>query len=1002
MTHTGLPLRSTLALMAMALAPAALAADLDVVLTPMAPPLSNGVTHATASSVSFDVTNSKAGTQIRRLDFALPAGYTGNGGVGPAGWVAVPVTTGTLSRIRFQVTSCSQAGLAANSTATFKLNATPPTTTALPGDTTDSLGSVTPSDPCGGPGGWTVPAQDSVTFPRRVLAISAAASVTSGTSPLTTSITFTVANKASVAKSGVSIQTPAVTASTGGTFTTSGCTSKQLNLAARGGTGDTATVTCTYQFSAPSKAGVEFTVASTASGSSATSTGATSPPIQVGPFVATFAFDTLKAGPGGRVVATLTVKNNSTATVFIALPTYDALTLRNLTRASGTANPPATTKFRSGWTLPFKYYFTVSTSASAIYSVSGQAQAFVTAGGASAGNTNTATTPAGTVSAPPIGITPAALVKARRAGTYPFTLTLTNPFPGNITAVRIVNPQNATWLKLADAGGSDLTAGTTKTSGTTDTLTYTGTVPSSSSATLKFRFTDIPAPAATTTYRFQVSVTAAGLSAQSYDLFVVDAVPPADVGSFAVLSTSGGQQLTWINSTRADAPHDGVVVFRTSAPTAPPVPADGSDYVGDPTAFYADSAQSAAQSYPDHAVGTFNYRICNRDPNLIYSSCNSGFWNNSGWLDSVVAPTGGWSHALGGQMLLLPGLIPGGRLGVVSNAPDVTLLDVATGAKAFPSVALSALPSTYSPILKLPSGMRLLFAADQYGGVTAVDVDTGAIAWSVSKPGEAFLAGVGGVEWQYAAPAFQSAYSGDVLFVGSAAGNLFALDAATGKTLWTVALGASMRAGLFYDSTWNHLVIPTDGGGIAALDLTGSTELGVPPTWAAGWINPGGSYTFRCFHGAQLICGTKTGGVRVLDRANGTVVASYEPDSSAASYFKLPPSNIWSYAGGVAISNAKAVLRFTVSGSAVTPAAAWVPGSTLSPMQLFQATSTIYLAGSDRKVHKLSLPTLTEVASVNVPSQAASSLLGPPVYDSTQNLFIFGTSDSHLWAVKAF
>jgi outer membrane protein assembly factor BamB len=474
------------------------------------------------------------------------------------------------------------------------------------------------------------------------------------------------------------------------------------------------------------------------------------------------------------------------------------------------------------------------------------------------------------------------------------------------------------------------------------------------------------------------------------------------VGGFSVLSTPSGQQLSWINATRADAPHDGVVVFRATAPAVPSAPADGSDYAGDAVAFYADSAQSAAQSLADPAIGTFNYRICNRDPNLVYSSCNSGFWNNSGWLDSVVAPTGGWSHALGGQMLLLPGLIPGGRLGVVSNAPDVTLLDVATGAKAFPSVALPALPSVGSPIVKIADGRQLLFAADQAGGVTAVDVSTGAVAWSVSKPGESFVAGVSGAVRQHAAPAFQSAYSSDVLFIGSVMGNLFALDAATGKTLWSLALGAPIYSKLTYDPIHNWLVIPTDVGGVAALDLTGSSEIGLPPTWAQGWSNPGGSYTLGCSRSAQLICATKTGGVRFLDPASGVVVASYEPDAGAPSYMKLPPSTIWPYAGGVVVTNAKAVLRFTVSGSALTLAASWVPGSTLSPMQLFQSANTIYLAASDRKVHKLALPALTEVNSVSVPSQAPSSLLGPPNYDVTQDLFIFGTSDSHLWAVKAF
>ena len=54
----------------------------------------------------------------------------------------------------------------------------------------------------------------------------------------------------------------------------------------------------------------------------------------------------------------------------------------------------------------------------------------------------------------------------------------------------------------------------------------------------------------------------------------------------------------------------------------------------------------------DPGIGAYNYRVCNRDRFFVYSSCNTGFWNGAGWLDSAVAPSGGWTHQLGGAALL--------------------------------------------------------------------------------------------------------------------------------------------------------------------------------------------------------------------------------------------------------------------------------------------------------------------------------------------------------------
>jgi outer membrane protein assembly factor BamB len=441
------------------------------------------------------------------------------------------------------------------------------------------------------------------------------------------------------------------------------------------------------------------------------------------------------------------------------------------------------------------------------------------------------------------------------------------------------------------------------------------------------------------------------------------------------------------------------VVFRAAAPAVPAMPVDGTDYSDDPTALYFDSGSSTVESLEDPIVGVYNYRVCNHDANLIYSNCNSGFWNNAGWLDSVIAPTNGWSHNLGGQMLLRPGVIPGGRVGVANNVPAVDILDASTGQRAFPPFSLSALPSLGTPLAQLDNGRRVIFAADQSGSVTAEDIDSGAAYWpAATLSGESFVAGVSGILHRYASPVFQEAYNTDLLLVGSTSGNLFALDASTGNTIWSINIGHPIRALVKYDSTTNWIYVATDGGGILAYDLSTSDDLGNPPEPAVGWTNPNpsGSYSLACTGSAQFFCSDRSGLVQIVDRSSGLVTAS----GSGISV----PSSITGITGAVVVSNASSIVKLTISGSLLTNPVTWTPtpAATLSPALVFVSQQLAYVGGSDRKLHKVSLTTMTETASVSVASQAPSAYLGSPNYDTTNKLFLFGSSDGHLWAVKYF
>jgi hypothetical protein len=307
---------------------------------------------------------------------------------------------------------------------------------------------------------------------------------------------------------------------------------------------------------------------------------------------------------------------------------------------------------------------------------------------------------------------------------------------------------------------------------------------------------------------------------------------------------------------------------------------------------------------------------------------------------------------------------------------------------------------------------NLLVVADQSGGVTAIDVDSGEAAWpnDVAMTGESFVAGVSGIIHRYASTAFQDAYASDVLFVGSASstGNLFALDARDGSTIWTLPVGYPIRALVKYDSTKNWIYVATDGGGVIAYDLAtsndgGGTGIGTPPDEAIGWVNPDldGSFSLSCTGSAQLVCADRSGSVMVLDKSTGSVIASGPAGFTS-------PSSVSAITGGVLVSNSGRVAKLTVSGTSLVDAGTWAPeptGTVLSPVLVYQSVGSIYVAGSDRKLHKVSIATMTETASVSVASQTPSSTtvrFGAPNYDITNTLFIFGSSDGHLWAVKYF
>jgi outer membrane protein assembly factor BamB len=307
--------------------------------------------------------------------------------------------------------------------------------------------------------------------------------------------------------------------------------------------------------------------------------------------------------------------------------------------------------------------------------------------------------------------------------------------------------------------------------------------------------------------------------------------------------------------------------------------------------------------------------------------------------------------------------------------------------------------------LPISNGRLALFAADQSGRVTAVDVEAGTILWQTTKTNESFVAGVSGITRAFGHPSFQAAYSMDVLLLGSAtSGNVLMVNALTGATLWTVSAGAQVRALVTYDSNTNRFYVPTTAG-VAAFDLTGSS----PSTRAAalaGWTNPGGNYSLYCartWDVGTIACIDRSGVMRLLDAATGAVRTTYASGLTA-------PSTLIRFSGtspGFVIGSSSQIQRLAAAASpyTLTRLGAWsASGSaTISSALVLSVSGYVIVASSDGSLHRLRLSDATWLAqSPAVPAVVSGRLLGPVSYDTTHGLLVFGTSEGRVWAIPMF
>ncbi len=143
----------------------------------------------------------------------------------------------------------------------------------------------------------------------------------------------------------------------------------------------------------------------------------------------------------------------------------------------------------------------------------------------------------------------------------------------------------------------------------------------------------------------------------------------------------------------------------------------------------------------------------------------------------ATARLGGWQD--GSPM------VAGNRLLIGSNNRLIAR-DATTGADlwTYQSPDPSFIPQNATPATPaVVDGTAYVGFPD--GRVTALDVETGEVTWSVRLPGKPYLGGV------LSAPAV----SGDTVYVGSNGGSVYALDRATGSEQWSYEIGTWVASG---------------------------------------------------------------------------------------------------------------------------------------------------------------------------------------------------------------
>jgi outer membrane protein assembly factor BamB len=194
-----------------------------------------------------------------------------------------------------------------------------------------------------------------------------------------------------------------------------------------------------------------------------------------------------------------------------------------------------------------------------------------------------------------------------------------------------------------------------------------------------------------------------------------------------------------------------------------------------------------------------------------------------------TARLGGWQDAA-------PAVV-GGRLFIGANN-GIIARDAQSGADlwTYRSTDTSWIPQNATPSTPAVAGDTLYMGFPD-GRVTALNVATGAVVWSVRLPGKPYLGGV------LSAPAL----SGDSLYIGNNDGRVYALDRGSGATLWSYEIGAwvasapAVSGNALLIGAWDGNLYAFSDQEMAAAPKLGTREIGP----ATATLHPGVAEAYR-------------------------------------------------------------------------------------------------------------------------------------------------------------
>jgi len=564
----------------------------------------------------------------------------------------------------------------------------------------------------------------------------------------------------------------------------------------------------------------------------------------------------------------------------------------------------------------------------------------------------------------------------------------------------------ATLTATVTAGGSPLAGRTVSFSATSGTLSSASAVTSGAGvATVTIRSTTASKSGSTP----GLTASHGGQSAVGSVTFT--GITIAEVPELRVVSGSGTNTAYW--SLPGSGYIDGVLVLRRAGGT-PQAPADGvilnpGDTLADGSRVVARVGVGSGTSATDGGLtpgATYHYRAFGYfTSGALYSTAGvsldaPGTGAGPGqprWV--VSSSTAGWVEpTMDGNGGVLWGSPAGGLVDSSWDAGAQAWSPVLGGRRIGGAVSLSEIEGQ--------GGWYALFGTDA-GTAAAVDVPTGTVLWETPALGDAIASAVGMQARAWSDAAFQAAYTGDVVFVGtsnaSATDNkVYALDAATGAVLWTFNAGGGtavdkVTGWLWVDHGTNRLFVTTrsNGGTQPSLWVLSTLDGTLQASWSLGDIT---SWLGMSMDGGIYVA-TASGKLYELDPAGPAMKWSAPFDTGAGNRIVSYVWEDWGWPGRLFFSTQDGhVWALDATGSATPPVLAWktaVPGAS-APLVLTQG-GVLWVGGSDGKIHQLRLTDGVDEKQATV--GAGTAAVGTPTWDSASGWLYVGTSAGKLFAI---